>query len=743
VTQQYQYQIDGWAEINGEGVASLYFSITDEGITTSPSDTPANATFRPRVLNPESFSIKRQPVMWVHGSTSGQQAAFGSLEIDNYDGAFNVLLQADLRDTLVEIWIVPAMALTTGTQFSDKATLICTGIIDTIGSSNEDVITITIKDTLARLDKTLPVKVNPPFADQGAANVMVPISLGACRNVQPLLVDTPNRIFQLHDAPIPNVASVFDMAAQLDPNANPPQYTAALNGSALQLQTMPQGLLTSDLSSYGAQSVFPGNNDILSGAGQFTGTWTGTPLVPPGFTWTAGSGSAITERFAASYPVFGTSNGALLKSSKAFWPFSSIFGETFAYPSLLQPGYTYRATFGLYNVHAAASPVAGGDKGGFMLAIAASSTSPADYISGYGVFLGSPQFGVQMYAYEFTIPPGSAPRPLCFLACATQGSTAGSAVGTCTGTVFNLEVEQVGQFTALPLTGIPYDAYCTEVLVNRAGESPAIFNAAEAAALFLRTTANGYTGSAADGSLIPFGVHYDSPPNILDMLQRPLDSQGAVKFTDSTGALRFRQFLDPSDPSIRPKASFTPANTVRPISNVEDQAAYLTTLFGARPNWKVFTAADFVTDQALVPQDEKTRYMRPSQFWVNASVVPAGQYNFSISAPIFDSVLDLATDAQVLADRIVGIWSPKIYANGTSTNGKRRIIEFTALYNDPSHVGIDAYAAVTDLQYGDIVGFTWYSPGNPVTPVYNNQPVEIIGWEIFPFANKIHLITVL
>lgn len=725
MTDLTRYETSGWYEITSEGQITLYFSAVDEGMTTGPGDTPANVQYKPRVLNPEGFSIRRAPQVWVWGSTSIQGAAFGSLELDNYDGAYNELLRIDCRDSVVTIKILPAASLLTGTAIASALT-VCTAIIDNVSSDNEDHITITLKDTIARLDRSLPVRYNPPFVDSGAANNMIPLTFGACRNVAPLLIDSPNRIYQLHDENIPNVTLVADKAAPLDPHASPPQYVPALSGSGVQLQTLPEGKLTVDCSSYGTQSVIPGADDVLAGSGLFLGAWTGTPAVPPGWTWTNGAGSTITEVVGSSGNIFGTGKNAAFLETATVWHGGTTYGDYLEYASVLRGGYSYRLNFSLFGIVAAPSldlVMVGG-----IIVATALSSNPKDYPSGYGtpirtVANGSGVPSPQNFSLEFTVPAG-ATRNLYFIITTSTGA-AGGANGTTKGYLYNITLEELGQYQTLPLSGIPMHNYFTEILVQRAGELAAIFNSSEAEALTLRD----------DGSVIPFGIHFDQPPNILDALREPLDSFGATMFTDNLGVLRIRRFIDPTDPAGSVLCDFDPTNMERPVQNVSDDAKGVTTLIGARRNQSVFGDADFVTDHAIVPQDVKTRFKRTSQFQRTSSASPAGQYSFAIGAPIFDSLFDEPDDAQDEIERMVGIFSPNIYADGTFVTGKRRQITFIARYDDPTKVGATVQCNVNAILFGEIIRFTY--PNADGTANFVNQLGEVIAWDHFAFARKI------
>jgi hypothetical protein len=719
------YPTSGWYEITSEGQVTLYLSITDEGMITSPSDTPANTAFRPRLLNPEAFSIKRSPQFWVWGNASIQGAAFGQLELDNYDGLYNDLIDLDVRDSVITVKVMTAGMLQTGTAHADALT-VCTAIIDDVQSDNEDHVTITLKDTIARLDRILPVRYNPPFVDEGAANLMIPLSFGAFRNVKPLLVDSANRLYQLHDTPIPNVTRVADKAAPLDPYASPPQYTPALDGSGLQLATLPVGPLAVDGSSYGTQSIIPGADDVFAYSdgsyGDFT-AWDTSPTRPHGWTFSNNTGSVSQSN---NYLHSGHT-AAVITSARAWIPSSSRYGEQLYFPSILQGGRSYRLNFTAANISVSASTNPA-NLGGLLIATALTNNA-RDYIAGYQAPINGigtyPNPPAQNLSFEFTVPPG-ATRPLYFIVAATKSGS--SAVGTASVAIYNVTLELLGQYPELPESGIPFGDYLHEILVHRAGEDATIFNATEANAL---TTAD-------DGSLIPFGIHFESPPNIMGECINPVvQSFRGVTFTDNLGVLRFRQFVDPTDPANAVIADFNMTNIDRYIQQGADKATGLTTIVGARRNWFVHGQSDFVTDTVTVPPDVRTRYSRTSLYQLTSSRSPAGQYSFAIGASIFDSLHDDPDFAQEMIDDVVGIFSPNVYPDGTFSSGKRKQVTLVARYDDPTAVGVTVQANINDLVFGSIIRFTYENADG--SERYSNQLAEIIAWEVFAFAQRVAL----
>jgi hypothetical protein len=417
--------------------------------------------------------------------------------------------------------------------------------------------------------------------------------------------------------------------------------------------------------------------------------------------------------------------------------------------AVLSPGSTYRLSFGLYNVQYCGIIDAQGWPGGVVVSTATPSSNAADYIAGqFNPLSSGGSFKGANYVFEFTVPAGGAARKLYFAVLPTEDALPGSATvkNNFSGGVYNVRCELLGQYVAAPLNPMSMTDYFTEILVNRAGEATSIFSSTDTDALAVHPLSpvdpnKGGTGTPAD--LVGFSCCFDNPPNILDALRMALDNFCATLFTDSTGTLRARRLVDPSDPTGRViKADFIAgnakyANVARPLISINtDPAAYLTTLFGARRNWKVYTASDFVTDQNIVTQNTRAMFSRTSQYQIRSMKTPASNYNFAIGAPQFDTTIDVPGDCQLEADRVVGIWSPNVYVDGSFITGKRRVVQFAAYYDDPTAVGATIQTAVTNLMFGDIVSFTYAEHG------FINAPAAILEWDIFPFANQL-ILTVL
>jgi hypothetical protein len=698
---------DGWYITNTEGIATLYLSIVDEGYVTQSTDSPSSKVHHPRILNAESFNIRKSISFWPWGR-AGASFGYGSLTLDNYDGMFNELLTADLRDATV-IFHLPLAQAFGGASSLSSIDPIATAVLDRI-SGNDDTVTLTLKDPLSRYDRTLPCRFCPPFYDSNAANRMVPITLGACRNVEPLLIDQANRIYLLSDSPITNIAAMRDKGAPLSPSSDPPQYTPAMDYCGVQLDTLPEGKLTCDISSEGAQVVIPGDVDVLNGEG-ILDVWTTATDPPDNWQYITGTTNAHVVRF-------GTANSwsqdyvARLESAVTYNT-SGANGRGIQYDTaVLKAGRTYRISFVLerWSGSQSASPTGTG----FLL-----RSDISGPIYGAGAISGrypltAPTFGAQPYTFTYTVPSG-ADRTVYALAIGDP-SYAPVSIG-----FSQLKIEELGEYVEAPVTGISLADFATEIFVNRDGQDSTVFSSSDLAAI---DTAAGYL----------FGVHYESPPNILsDCLAPPLDSFCAGYYSDSDGVIRFARLSDPKDGSAI--VDFDESNILSMSSVDPDNAKELTTIMGARRNWAVFGDSDFVTDDVQLSLDTRERYKRLSQYQQTSSIVPAGHYSHARNAPVFDSLLDEPDDAQAEIDRVVSLYSPRVYDDGTVTTGKRQFVRFEVLFDEQTAIGSALQCDVRDLLPGTIVSVTYQ--GSNDSPRYEGTKMLVASVELFPYAKKI------
>lgn len=695
----------GWYVDNTEGIATIYFSIVEEGLLTRSTDTPASKAFQPRILNPETFSIRKTANWWPFRG-GGALSAYGNLQIWNGDGAFDFLISADLRDAIVVFKLPPAGMLAGATTVADSDVL-ATCVLDKATSSDEDIITLTFKDTIARLDKVLPMRRFPPFADAAVAGRAMPLWLGACRNVTPPWLDGENLIAQLGDAALTSITAVRDKGANLDLHADPPQYYATNSSTCIQLRDPPDGKITIDGSSVGEQTPIPGDDDILDGGGLLT-DWPVSTDPPTGWSLgnpTYGTLTRLTEANTGAQDYV-----AAITTSRAYNPQSSSFGQYMVFDDgstavQLEPGKTYRISFTLLRTTGPIIP-------GIGLMCRTDLTNSIDgSVSDHLQPLQAPNFGDEFtYSYLYKCPEGSS-RSIYMIA---VGNPSYTAIGV---QWYGLRVEEIGQFQDLPLLGIPLKSYFSEIMA-RAGEPQSIFNASD---LEYLDDTYGYS----------IGRYFDEPPNIIDALQEAADTYCATIFTDADGLIRTRQFVDPKLGT--PVCDFTPVNVDRPIEVSECEVPFLTTRAGYRRNWSPYGDGDYVSDTDLVTIEQRQRYSQTSQYEVESTHTPAGHYAAVINAPPFDMLGDVGSEMQAEITRVNAPFSPQIYDDGTISNGKRRRVRFTASFNDPGTLGVTTTIAVRDFLLGDVVSFSYDTHG------FDETPMIVDDIELFPFAGEIKI----
>lgn len=678
---------------------NLYLCSNEDGAYMSaPTDSPANQAFLPRIMNAKEFKITRRTSVWQwKGRSVG--TSFSTLTLDNWDGVYDWLLSADIRDTLVRVSVLPR-----GAALASK-TVVATGILDKVMTIGEDKIELTLRSTLSRLQKPIQKMLFPPYVDAGVANRQVPLTYGACRNVPvgKYLYDSPNRLYQLSSGAITNIARLRDMGAPLDATASPPQYTPTSDLRGIQLATLPVGVLTADVSSEGPQVVVPGALDVLGGIGKFT-TWTAG--VPNG--WTKGGsvtgGSGITQ---GSWPGVAGSTISMV-SDKPFSPTQTgnpqgVWVKTSS--NLLKQGRSYRVTLKILQMSGTGGYYTTSMDYGLVLASAINTTlnTPADWITPYRQPVEVPFASSQTYTFSYTVPAGS-DRPLYLIMSSSEGITIGSGNGACGGVAAEIYVEELaGQTQSLPLTGITFLDYYTAILQTLGGLTPAQWSSDDADGI---DSSTGYL----------FGVHIGDAKTVEDAARMPVDSIDGALFDDADGVVRIRRLVDPYYPGAvnNTVAFFGTSNVKAPVQVTQDLAQGLTTTFGARRNWYVFQESDFVTDYGVVPAALRTQFKRQSQFIVTSTRSLATTYQHAVTAAEMNSLLDDPVQAQAEDDRVCFSYST------ARTIGVPRFVQFTYLFRPED--------GIVQLYFGDVVQLTY-----PRFGFDNGRYLVVVDTELMPY----------
>lgn len=681
----------GWSEAR-PGVRNLHLSLITEGVLAK-GRADQLTPFRPYILDAERIAVRRQVYPWWQRAGDSSGGAAVTIVLDNADGTFNELRDADARDAKVVIMQVES----TG-HISEVPRVIFTGIIERVSEGSNDEIEIVLKDTLSRLDKPLPMKLIPPFYESGGRPV--PVGLGAQRTIEPILLDEPERIFLLGDAPMTNITEVCDMGARLDPHSLPPQYDPVMDSRAIQLRELPVGRLSADCSSTGPQYDIPGESDVLNGIGNFQ-TWSDGQDVPTA--WEQG-GEGVLRRILQHGIV-----DARLSSEAPWYPHpygtpvtTGRFGKwikTVGTP--LIGGRSYRIFMRIRENTATPPTSSSGSYGGIMLRTDLSNDRPGA-ISTHGVAIR--EVYRNGYVLDFKIPPGPA-KPLYILVVASSGTSAGRGNGTAFADISDIRIQMLGQYQDLPLLGIGVKDAFEAILVDRLGEDPNIFSVSDAEEIDSQYT-------------YPVGYRWEEAPNVLDALTEIADQYGAILFTDETGQIRIRQVLTPSEPVATFDSSNIQENTLR---FHPDEAASLTTNFAGRPNWSPYGSGDFVTNIAEMPPSRKMSLMMDFQFLATSQLPLAGEYEFArgaermrynidtyegLIAQFKEIMVNYAKRRQII--RFVGLHDGKL---SSGMLPERLYLGHTISVHVP-HKGLDNSRVV-------VLGTSNYPAGNKI---------EITGW---------------
>ncbi len=656
------------------GLGMLY--VCDQGgFLTATADTPSNQAFEPRIVQSNQFRISRRCSVWPW-DVQNSGATYGSLALDNGDGRFDELLTADPRDALVTLRLVPS----NGT-YADSF-VVGTTNIDSIKSDGEALIRLALSDLLSTIQRPLQTAKFPPFVDEGAANRPIPITVGAVRQVAPVLYDEENRLFKISDQQITNIGVMRDQGDPLDPYGTPPDYTQSADQQDVIPAVMPVGKFTGDFSSLGQTNVIAGADDALAGAGLFT-VWTNPANPPDGWTG-GGTGSRTREGLAQNMPQ----NYVAFLASGDPWDPAGDVGIWLKSPTAVLPaGRTVNITFKMRTCTGDPPAFPNGLQYGLRV-MSALDNAPSSSISPFRQPLQQPLWrNDDQYTLSYTVPAG-ADRFLYMVACASTGITANVGVGLVQLRIYGIRVEVLSNTVAdIPLQPMTLTQFYTQMIEQRAGLTSSDWVAQDTIDIDDRT---GYG----------YGYHTQDPVTIENALRAPLDSSCSVLLTDHLGRIRVRQLIDP--------ATVDDGDIVMELTNREiayavdceiDVAKGLTTVMGVRKNYYVSTATDFISDASSGGLNYATRaqFSRESQLLQTSTSPLAGFYNFARDAAPVISLMDDPVDGQTEIDRVNSFYStpPQFYTITVWLS------QYTA-------------AAAAQLIFGDVLRVTYLSPNDQV-----------------------------
>lgn len=240
--------------------------------TTLPTDTPANRMYLPVVARGFAFSERLS-------LDSNPSISAGDIEIHNDDGA--------LDGWLSDVWVNRAIRVYIGDVNWPRADfrLEFSGVVADLTSSSADRLNIVLRNKLERLNT--PVSEATLGGTTPNKDRLLPVLLGECHNVEPLLTDPANHEYQLHSGSMERVIEVRDNGVPLS------NTTATLGAGKFRLGNTPAGAITAS-----AQGRTPYGNTVAALV-QVLATQYGTPTER----LTAGDlDAASLAAFAAAHP---------------------------------------------------------------------------------------------------------------------------------------------------------------------------------------------------------------------------------------------------------------------------------------------------------------------------------------------------------------------------------------------------------------------------------------------------------
>lgn len=159
--------------------------------------------------------------------------------------------------------------------------------------------------------------------------------------------------------------------------------------------------------------------------------------------------------------------------------------------------------------------------------------------------------------------------------------------------------------------------------------------------------ATGYAG---------IGYYAGSKTTVRQALQAILGSYGAWYYQDNTGTLRFARIVDPETPGTADWV-LDGGDLAEDLTFTNDTAPALTTRMAWRPNARIMSESDFVTDLVDVPP--ALRAMLSSQYAgiVTASGSISTEYRSALEAPPFISLFWDEADAQAEVNRRAALYT--------------------------------------------------------------------------------------
>lgn len=246
------------------GLTRVYLS--DVGYVTEPSDTLPNKYFAGLVNNPLQYETG---ILSGDVFGSGNQS-FGSIVIQNGNGDMDYLSNYS--------WASRRAVVKAGRDdFAYKDfSIVFDGSVNEM-EAGDDTVILTIEDNGIKTDQIL---LPPSYSGAGGleggddiANKPKPLVYGSVKNIEPILIDPVNLIYQVHDGSILAVDVVRDSGVALTgmgdvadieaASVAAGQFKTQLSGGYIKLGSTPSGRITADVRGSNAGGYVDGAGEII------------------------------------------------------------------------------------------------------------------------------------------------------------------------------------------------------------------------------------------------------------------------------------------------------------------------------------------------------------------------------------------------------------------------------------------------------------------------------------------------
>lgn len=247
-----------------------------EPVFTLSTSTPASAYFKPRVLLGD-ITLRRKASAWPMAG-SGADFSVGEVLLANDDNALEYLRDLIVRDRTISIrYGTPAQATK-----PENCTLWLSAIVDRI-EFRDRVVAVKVADLRSRLNKPLQTTTYTSASDAPVVDRAKPVTLGKAVNVEPVLYDSANRRYDVHDDADIMVLEVTDQA---DPDVLITDYRQYSSGFSTTVSHVGKTAATL----YGESTVYA---DQIGADGDMT-TWVAGAFTTNPQNWTVTGETSVT-----------------------------------------------------------------------------------------------------------------------------------------------------------------------------------------------------------------------------------------------------------------------------------------------------------------------------------------------------------------------------------------------------------------------------------------------------------------